>query len=142
MTDQTDQIDDLKVSVRDGEVLLSCFGEEWRLDGRETRELISNLREATDALELTARRTGRTTKQILAAQYRAMFLTRGPLDYAMRLANHLNRRDLMVLPVSALHDHHRFTGRGISEVIVDHDVILSERERATLDWVRSLIRRG
>lgn len=162
MTDQIDRIDDLKVSVRGGEVLLRCFDEEWRLDGRETRKLISDLREALEALQvtdrgtgrtrdqilaavlqLTDRGTGRTRNQILAAQYRAVFLTREPLDYAIRLANRLNRRDLMVLPVSALHDRHRFMGRGISEVIVDHAVILSERERATLDWLRLLIgRRG
>jgi hypothetical protein len=48
-----DEIDDIKVSVRNGEVLLRCFDEEWYLDGPETRKLISDLREALDALELT-----------------------------------------------------------------------------------------
>jgi hypothetical protein len=81
----------------------------------------------------TDRGTGRTTRQMEAAKPKAIFVC---ADHGCRrsrdLARKCGREDLELVAPSTLDWPNRFAGREISEIVVDHAVVLTAQQRETL----------
>lgn len=71
------------------------------------------------------RQTGRTTKQLESAPKGSLFIChhQPSVKYTKRLASHIGRQDIDVVPLSQFdfHSIHVFYGRKYSGVTIDHD---------------------
>ena len=138
----TDQEDDIKLSVRDGEVLMLAFGDEWRMNAAETRQLIRHLQEAEIYLDAIGHRIGRTTMQMKVTKVGGLyFVPRMSVGYMRHLAHHLNRNDLYVRPIDELAAPAQFIGAEWSDVTVDHACDLTPQYSEALRRLRPYIGR-
>ena len=73
----------------------------------------------------TIRGSGRTYRQIASAKEHAVFIwCSDMLELPRRIANSLNRKDILILGSSSLHSPDKFRNMEYSEVILDHDLWL------------------
>ena len=89
-----------------------------------------------------ARRTGETTRQMLAAPQGAIYICCHEQDargYSRRLAYSLGRVDLELVSTSWL-DSERWHGRHLSAVVVDHACRLTDEQQSLLRHVFARVR--
>ena len=79
------------------------------------------------------RGSGTTTRQLKDAADGALFIAvnSSALDYTKSLARHLGRMDLWIYPPTAL-ENQSLRGRDYPEIVLDHAVQLTERQRSCL----------
>lgn len=87
-----------------------------------------------------ARQQGSTTQQMIEAPEYAVFVwENGDLEYPRDLARHLQRDDLEIVSPHWL-DNRRWIGLKLTGVVVDHALLLTEEQYASLCHARSRIR--
>jgi hypothetical protein len=73
--------------------------------------------------------SGRTTKQMREAPHGAVFVwCNGQLFYPRDLARHLGRADLEIVSPDSMREYHRFMGRKLSGLVIDHAAELNARQ--------------
>jgi hypothetical protein len=88
---------------------------------------------------MSDRQAGATSRQLQAAPHGAHFVwVNDTVSYPTRLARHLGRPDITVHPRWVLSDPHRL--RGLSALVLDHAVVLSDREAAQVYPILGAIR--
>lgn len=76
-------------------------------------------------------RSGRTRKQMEKAPHNAVFVwPNGALRYPTDLAHSIGRSDLWIISPDRLRDRHRFYGRELGGVVLDHATRLSAEQDA------------
>lgn len=89
--------------------------------------------------ELTARGSGRTTKQMTEAPKGAVFVwCNGSLSYPIWLAHKLERRDLEIVTPQWLNDY-RYVGKQLKGLVIDHALFtalpqMTEAQRNQLEY--------
>lgn len=90
---------------------------------------------------LLARRSGLTTRQMQEAPHGAVYVwVNSRLDYPVRHARALGRNDLEIVPLSWL-DGHRWRGRDITGLVIDHAVVerLRYNHFRTIDEIQARV---
>lgn len=75
------------------------------------------------------RKAGRTRKQLLGCEYRAIYICPNShaASYTLELAKYLKREDLVITTPAWL-DYHNCKGRSFSDIVLDHATSLTEKE--------------
>jgi hypothetical protein len=84
---------------------------------------------------------GWTTKQMQEAPVGAIFVwCNEALSYPRDLARALKRADLRIIAPPRMQDAHRWGGRWLSGVVVDHASRLTEEQCRAVDFLKCLVR--